>query len=74
MSTEEIEMALTAVLLAGKELGVASAVGDVATLRQAELKARRAHQAAFHAAERFAARSYETGLELGRQSALGGRG
>lgn len=73
MSTEEIEVALTAVLLAGKELGVASAVGNAAELRQAELTARCAHQAARQAAERFAARSYEAGLELGRRSALGGR-
>lgn len=72
----EVEQALTALLLAGKELGatVASDHGGirsiVRSLRSSELKASLAHRHAREVIEAFANRSYETGLELGRQSAL----
>lgn len=69
----EVEQALTALLLAGKELGatVASDHGGVRSIvRSSELKASLAHRHAREVIEAFANRSYETGLELGRQSAL----
>jgi hypothetical protein len=77
MSTiAEVEQALTALLLAGKELGQASVrVGDLgsAAVRPAELKASLAHRHAREVVEAFASRSYEAGLDLGRRSALTGK-
>jgi len=71
----EVEQALTALLLAGKALGQASIrVGDLgsAAVHSAELEASRSHLHASKLIQKYALRSYEAGLELGRQSAVKG--
>lgn len=68
---DDVERALTSLLMAGKSLGSVRESDERSKL-SAEAVAQSAHVAALHAIQRYALRCYEMGLDLGRKSAISG--